>query len=569
MTPGPTTMRLANLARRHALPLGFLAVLAPLALLLALQYRWLVKLDETSALAQQKQLDNYLEGVAADVKWLYSTKMERALNLPSPLFTEGKLEKVAHFFHKEAPPGVRRLFAASFAGPEEGLLRHFDPKAGCWYEPGWGDEERAIWIAISPWATQAHKGAPLEKTSLVVEERDPRSRILLFPITDETSHVVGITGLILDEAHFRTAVLPAAIAHALPKYFGDDPADDFVVTVRDRRGDLVYTTDPKKRLREEAKKPFSLVFTDWTMGLASRHATVAEVAHRNFGVNIGLSALLATVLLGGVVLALRSASRAVKLSAMKSDFVSNVSHELRTPLASIRVFGELLRLGRVESLDRAREYGEYIETESRRLTQLINNILDFSSIESGRKSYHFERADLADVVAETLKTFEVRLRQSGFVIHFERPAAPLPPVQLDAGAIAQSLSNLLDNAVKYSDGGKEIAVAVAREGGWVTVAVTDRGCGIPRDEQRKIFDRFHRVSTGLVHDVKGSGLGLAIVRHIVEAHQGRVTVESKVGEGSTFTIWLPVDAAAEAAAAAGEAASGTGQPLPAGEPQNA
>ena len=563
-------MRLANLARRHALPLGFLAVLAPLALLLALQYRWLVKLDETSALAQQKQLDNYLEGVAADVKWLYSTQMERALNLPSSLFTEGKLEKVAYFFRKETPPGVRRLFAASFAGPEKGDLRHFDPKAGCWHEPAWSDEERAIWIAMSPWATQAHKGAPLEKTSLVVDERDPRSRILIFPITDETSQVVGITGLLLDEAHFRTVVLPAAIKHALPKYFGDDPADDFVVTVRDRGGDLVYTTDPKKRLREEAKKPFSFVFTDWTMGLASRHATVAEVAHRSFGVNIGLSALLATVLLGGVVLALRSASRAVKLSAMKSDFVSNVSHELRTPLASIRVFGELLRLGRVESLDRAREYGEYIETESRRLTQLINNILDFSSIESGRKSYHFERADLADVVAETLKTFEVRLRQSGFVIRFERPAAPLPPVQLDAGAIAQSLSNLLDNAVKYSDGGKEIAVAVAREGGWVTVAVTDRGCGIPRDEQRKIFDRFHRVSTGLVHDVKGSGLGLAIVRHIVEAHQGRVTVESKVGEGSTFAIWLPVDAAAEAAPAAGKAASDNGEPLPAaGEPQNA
>ncbi|HEX9669778.1 MAG TPA: HAMP domain-containing sensor histidine kinase, partial [Thermoanaerobaculia bacterium] len=561
MTPGPTTMRLANFARRHALPLGFLAVLAPLALLLALQYRWLVKLDETSALAQQKQLDNYLEGVAADVKWLYSTQMERALNLPSSLFTEGKLEKVAYFFRKETPPGVRRLFAASFAGPEVGELRHFDPKAGCWHEPGWGDEERAIWVAISPWSTRAHKGVPLEKTSLVVEERDPRSRILLFPITDETSQVVGITGLILDEAHFRTAVLPAAIEHALPKYFGGDPADDFVVTVRDRGGDLVYTTAPKKRLHEEAKKPFSFVFTDWTMGLASRHATAAEVAHRNFGVNIGLSALLATVLLGGVVLALRSASRAVKLSAMKSDFVSNVSHELRTPLASIRVFGELLRLGRVESLERAREYGEYIETESRRLTQLINNILDFSSIESGRKSYHFEQADLGEVVAETLKTFEVRLRQSGFVIRFERPAAPLPPVQLDAGAIAQSLSNLLDNAVKYSNGGKEIAVAVAREGGWVTVAVTDRGCGIPRDEQRKIFDRFHRVSTGLVHDVKGSGLGLAIVRHIVEAHQGRVTVESKVGEGSTFAIWLPIDAAAEAAAA--------GDALPAGAPQNA
>jgi signal transduction histidine kinase len=267
------------------------------------------------------------------------------------------------------------------------------------------------------------------------------------------------------------------------------------------------------------------------------------MARRNFVLNLALSMALAAALLGGIALALRTASREMKLSQMKSDFVSNVSHELRTPLASIRVFGEFLRLGRVENPDKAREYGEYIETESRRLTQLINNILDFASIESGRKSYRFERACVEEVVAETLKTFDVRLRQNGFRIAYEGPAEPLPPVLLDPGAIAQSLSNLLDNAVKYSDGGREIQVRVRREGSWIAIAVQDHGIGIPRDDQTKIFDRFHRVSTGLVHDVKGSGLGLSIVRHIVEAHRGRVTVESQVGKGSTFSILLPIDAA--------------------------
>ncbi|HEX5759055.1 MAG TPA: HAMP domain-containing sensor histidine kinase [Thermoanaerobaculia bacterium] len=554
-------MRFASLTKRHALWLGFLAVLAPLALLLILQYRWLVKLDETSALAQKVHLDNYLATVAKDVRWTYE-QAERALDLPSSLFTEeGQIEHVAHYFHKKAPQGVRRLFAVGFVGEKANYLHFFDPAAGCWTEPVWGDEERDIYFAAAPWSARAKKHVEIETPSLVVEEADSRHRILLYPITDEAEHVVGLTGMVLDEGFFLSQVLPAAFTRALPKF----SEDEYVVTVRDRRGELVFSNASGKTVRavrEEVKRPFSLVFTDWTMGLASRHATAAEVAHRNFAVNVGLSALLAGVLLGGVLLALRTASRAVKLSTMKSDFVSNVSHELRTPLASIRVFGELLRLGRVESLDRAREYGEYIETESRRLTQLINNILDFSSIESGRKSYHFERADLAEVVAETLKTFEVRLRQSGFVIRFERPAAPLPPVSLDAGAIAQSLSNLLDNAVKYSNGGKEIAVKVERQGGWVVVAVVDQGVGIPRDEQRKIFDRFHRVSTGLIHDVKGSGLGLGIVRHIVEAHQGRVTVESKPGEGSTFSVWLPIDAAAAAAAAS----SGT---LPEGATQNA
>ncbi|HKI02921.1 MAG TPA: HAMP domain-containing sensor histidine kinase, partial [Thermoanaerobaculia bacterium] len=198
----------------------------------------------------------------------------------------------------------------------------------------------------------------------------------------------------------------------------------------------------------------------------------------------------------------------------------------------------------------------YIDTESRRLTQLINNILDFSSIDSGRKTYQFVRCDVREVVCETLKTFEIRLRQDGFNVIIEGADTPLPPARLDAGAIAQSLSNLLDNAVKYSNGdssngntsagntsagNKDITVSLRRDGGFVVIAVRDQGVGIPRDEQRKIFDRFHRVSTGLVHDVKGSGLGLSIVRDIVEAHRGKVTVESRPGEGSTFSIHLPID----------------------------
>ncbi|HEY9420850.1 MAG TPA: HAMP domain-containing sensor histidine kinase, partial [Thermoanaerobaculia bacterium] len=292
------------------------------------------------------------------------------------------------------------------------------------------------------------------------------------------------------------------------------------------------------------------VFTDWTIGLKSRHSTPAAVARRNFLVNIGLSAALAAALLGGLMLALRTASREMKLSEMKNDFVSNVSHELRTPLASIRVFGEFLRLGRVDNPEKIREYGDYIENESRRLTQLINNILDFASIESGRKTYRFERCDVREVVCQTLKTFEVRLRQDGFNIQVEEAQTTLPPARIDAGAIAQSLSNLLDNAVKYSKDRKDIQVSLRRDGDFIVISVQDHGIGIPRDEQQKIFDRFHRIGTGLVHDVKGSGLGLSIVRHIVEAHRGEVKVESRPGEGSVFSIHLPIESPEPTAVAA-------------------
>jgi signal transduction histidine kinase len=250
------------------------------------------------------------------------------------------------------------------------------------------------------------------------------------------------------------------------------------------------------------------------------------------------------VLIGGIVMALRAASRAMKLSQMKADFVSNVSHELRTPLASIRVFGEFLKLGRVRESDKIQEYGEYIETESRRLTQLINNILDFSKIESGQKTYHFEETDVGQVVADTLKTFDVVLDQNGFTVNLERPSHPLPQVVIDPEAIAQAFINLLDNAVKYSGDSDEIEVKLAVHGDFITISVIDHGIGIASEEREKVFEKFYRVGNNLVHDVKGSGLGLSIVKHIVEAHHGKVTVESEIGRGSAFIIHLPVEASA-------------------------
>jgi two-component system phosphate regulon sensor histidine kinase PhoR len=150
----------------------------------------------------------------------------------------------------------------------------------------------------------------------------------------------------------------------------------------------------------------------------------------------------------------------------------------------------------------------------------------------------------------------VSLAQSGFRIAYRGAEAPLPPIAIDADAVAQAVGNLLDNAVKYSGEARDVEVGVRRDGDWAVVWVKDSGVGIPGDEQAKIFDRFHRVATGLVHDVKGSGLGLAIVRHVVEAHRGRVEVASRDGAGSVFSLWLPI---APAAGAAAEPAASTGR----------
>jgi signal transduction histidine kinase len=540
-------MKLLALPRRHTLWVGLAAVLVPLAVLLALQYRWLTKLDETSDIVHQAVVNNLLEAISQNVDYYYRSNAERVLDLPASVFTQDQLPKAANLFKKKGVEGVKRLFVWSFLKEKDGL-QYFYPSCATFEPPKWSPspELRAVYVAGLPWNTLAHKGGKVERVRVMVEEKDPDYRILLFPITDDSSRLVGISGMVLDEGYFQGVVLPQAVKKGLADLATGDPEHEPIVTVKDATGQIVYANGPVEdsfgRPRQtEAERPLSFVFTDWKIGLASRHATPAVVARRNFLLNIGLSAALAAVLLGGLVLALRTASREMKLSQMKNEFVSNVSHELRTPLASIRVFGEFLRMGRFDGPEKAREYGDYIETESRRLSQLINNILDFASIESGRKTYQFERCDVREVVCETLKTFGVRLRQNGFNVIVEGAETPLPPARVDTGAIAQSISNLLDNAVKYSNGNRDITVSLKRDGGFIVISVRDQGIGIPRDEQKKIFDRFHRVSTGLVHDVKGSGLGLAIVRHIVEAHRGKVTVESRPGEGSTFSIHLPAD----------------------------
>jgi signal transduction histidine kinase len=262
------------------------------------------------------------------------------------------------------------------------------------------------------------------------------------------------------------------------------------------------------------------------------------MAATNFRNNIMWTGGAFIVLLGAVGLSVGAVARQMRLSQMKSDFVSNVSHELRTPLSSIRVFGEYMRLGRVEKPEKIREYGEYIEAESRRLTQLINNILDFSKIESAEKKYHFCSTNVVELVEQTVSAFEVPLRDHGLSVAFS--ADPVPMLQLDKDAIAQVLVNLLDNAFKYSHDRKDVDVCVRTVSNEVRIAVRDHGIGIPVIEQKKIYEKFYRVGSTLVHDVKGSGLGLSIVMHVVKAHGGRVELVSVPGEGSTFTIVLPL-----------------------------
>ena len=523
---------------RRVMWAGVLAVLLPLVVLMGLQYWWLADLERNSAIAREATLKNYLETITNDVLYFYWKISERALNLPPEVFGEKKTEKAAGYFKKKEIEGARRLFIVSFLSRESMLF--YDPEKAKMVVPKHSDETVAVWAAASPWSYLRKKGTKIEKTTLSVDQHDQNNRIIILPITDEHFKLVGLAGMIVDQKYFEKVVLPKAIESSLPK-FEDEEKQELLVIVRDGQKHQILPHDVKTNPKKDrVSRSFAFVFTDWHISLQGDFASPEKWARANFAYNMTLSAVLAAVLLGGIALTIRTALREMKLSAMKNEFVSNVSHELRTPLSSIRVFGEFMRRGRVKDQEKVREYGSYIETESRRLTQLINNILDFSRIESGRKVYIFEDADLEEILAGTLATFTVRLRDKGFDVSYLGPDEPLPEIEVDPNAIDRAVANLLDNAVKYSDGDRAIQVTLDRTNGEAIIAVTDHGIGIPRDEQEKIFERFHRVSTGLVHDVKGSGLGLSLVRHIAEAHGGTVTVESEVGTGSTFTIHLPL-----------------------------
>ena len=315
---------------------------------------------------------------------------------------------------------------------------------------------------------------------------------------------------------------------------------DVFVGVLDEKDSLLYLRHNRPISNYLVAENFSQLFVTWKVALFDRDGkSIEQLVGRERRLYLTLFVGIIAVMLIGVFVTVRAVIHELEVSRMKSEFVSNVSHELKTPLALIRMFGETLDTGIVTDERKRREFYSIIRKESERLTHLINNVLDFSRMDTGVKEYNFEEADLIEIVRSSLEAYKFHIRDLGFEIESELLGELVMP-KIDKDAISQALLNLLSNAVKYSEDRKYIRVEVHKDSTSALISVTDHGVGISKEQLKRIFDKFYRAPTTKAKKTRGSGLGLTLAKHIIEAHEGRIEAESEVGKGSKFTIRIPL-----------------------------
>jgi two-component system phosphate regulon sensor histidine kinase PhoR len=354
---------------------------------------------------------------------------------------------------------------------------------------------------------------------------------------------MGAGGWWFNPRSFLAEHLRLIIVDRLPQsprmYGGLETTRNLAVSVLDLRGNEVSHVREGEFPKISRTAPMTGPFEGYQVRVSATPTSPVAFAHRLVVIEMIFIGLLTLVLLGATFVGARYILRQIELVNAKTSFVSNVTHELKTPISVIKVAVETLELGRFRTDEERDKFLRAISRETDRLAQLVDNILDYSRLEAGQHMLNRAPVDLRDVVSASMDSFRLRLEDAGFRYEVSLPDA-LPQVLGDSRALQHCVLNLLDNAVKYSRDRKDIRVAVAAADGHVRLSVTDRGIGIPEAEQDRIFEKFARVETGLVHDVKGAGLGLSLVQMLVHAHHGRVEVASTPGEGSTFTILLPV-----------------------------
>ncbi len=338
------------------------------------------------------------------------------------------------------------------------------------------------------------------------------------------------------------------VKDALPRIYSEAataPANR--VDVIDEEGRIIFGP-PLRSSEFTVGVRFPTTLYNWRLQVSPKAAAelTSRVQNRR-SLELVMLLLSCIVIVAGIATILVAAEKERRVSALKSEFVANVSHELKTPLALVRMFGEMLQSGRVASEEKRQEYLDIIVRESERLSNLIENVLDFAKVErSGRDAYELLSGDVGEAVAKAANVYRYRAEKDAVQLVVD-VAPNLPLAKIDERAIQLAVINLVDNALKYAPNGKRVTVRATEERGSIAVRVIDEGPGVPEEDRHRIFERFvrgvRREGDDAAVRVRGSGIGLALVKHIAESHGGRAWVEgAQTGPGATFVFTIPAAA---------------------------
>lgn len=371
---------------------------------------------------------------------------------------------------------------------------------------------------------------------------------LLSYLIDSSAETEDTTGII---AGFEVDLDYLASAGFKEVLRGFTVEGDVILTILDEDGEIIEAThtlsgqglDPDEIT--PPGEPIAITSLKalpfWKVGIYVKNPLALErLSRRNANLRAFLIAGLILAIAFGIYLSLREARRETEMAQLRSDFVANVSHELRTPLSSIQIFSETLKQNRAVSQDKQEQYLDTISSESDRLARLVDNVLDFSRLERSVKEFHFQSTNIGEIVSSAVEAYKLYADQRDVSVSLKM-IADLPEIQADKEALSQVVMNLIDNALKYSEENGEITVNAFCKGKNIVIQVVDKGVGIDEEDIRKIFDKFYRGKNVANLGTGGTGLGLTLAKAVAIAHGGNITVRSKKGEGSKFSIILPTE----------------------------
>ena len=550
--------------RGMRLAVGLAIVVAiPMAVLFYFQFRSLDDIEKTSAVVLRQlssdTADSLTDTVEAYLKRPYLSVLLRVPQARVEPLDLLFIDPIMHDALRESP-FVTSFFVWTERGPYSNKWLAYDQQSTTQPEGNPESRFREDKVFGPTLLPRLHQ---LVKTRMAIvaftEQINGRKYYVQAQLRFESfarERMTSVVAFAVDAERLRTEFIPALLRDRLANVQQPVGFPSLETAVLAEDGTRIFASNPARANDVPVdERNFAIIFFDkellafaapyeqlreiWGLRTGYGPQPIPEIVSASTRPQMALMLVLAVAMALGVFLVAGAAAREVRVAELKSNFVASVSHDLKTPLALIQLFAETLELGRVRTPERAQEYYGIINGEAKKLTRLIENILDFSRMEAGLRPYRMEPADLGELVTRVLARMETQFSQGHFVV--QATIAPgLPHVLADEGATEQAIENLLANAIKYSGDAKRIEVLARRAGDHVEVSVADHGIGISRREQARIFRKFYRVQRELGGGPQGTGLGLAIVDHTMRGHGGFVRVTSEPDQGSTFTLHFPI-----------------------------